>query len=237
MTAGTRFWVVRPRVGASGVSGLGTLLSGAYIGLDPGQGERTHRVHGPRGAAADRLGRARAQVPAPRRGPGLGRPRLARLLPRAAASGRSWATRSTTNRRSRHARDLRRRAARRAGARHEPVLERERDRRLGRRRRRRGLDRVAADDHRRRDRVRHARDRGAGRGERARPRVPRSTRAGARSTSRSSRRKVPYLVHFDGSVRGLAGRRAGRVRRHPGGRGDGRPARVRRRHEEPRRSR
>jgi len=26
-----RFWVVRPRVGASGVSGLGTLLSGAYI--------------------------------------------------------------------------------------------------------------------------------------------------------------------------------------------------------------
>jgi paraquat-inducible protein B len=38
---GTRFWVVRPRVGASGVSGLGTLLSGAYIGLDPGGGERT----------------------------------------------------------------------------------------------------------------------------------------------------------------------------------------------------
>jgi paraquat-inducible protein B len=32
--------VVRPRVGASGVSGLGTLISGAYIGLDPGQGKR-----------------------------------------------------------------------------------------------------------------------------------------------------------------------------------------------------
>src|SRR3954452_16128206 len=41
MTEGTRWWVVRPRVGASGVSGLGTLISGAYIGLDPGQGERT----------------------------------------------------------------------------------------------------------------------------------------------------------------------------------------------------
>src|SRR4051794_2614724 len=39
--AATRWWVVRPRVGASGVSGLGTLLSGAYIGLDPGRGERT----------------------------------------------------------------------------------------------------------------------------------------------------------------------------------------------------
>ncbi|GAB7540267.1 PqiB family protein [Burkholderia sp. 3C] len=34
---GTRFWVVRPRVGVSGVSGLGTLLSGAYIGVDAGR--------------------------------------------------------------------------------------------------------------------------------------------------------------------------------------------------------
>src|SRR3954453_17286021 len=41
VTEGTRWWVVRPRVGASGVSGLGTLISGAYIGLDPGQGKRT----------------------------------------------------------------------------------------------------------------------------------------------------------------------------------------------------
>ncbi|HEY0294575.1 MAG TPA: MlaD family protein [Bordetella sp.] len=31
---GTRFWVVRPRLGFTGVSGLGTLLSGAYIGVD-----------------------------------------------------------------------------------------------------------------------------------------------------------------------------------------------------------
>ena len=46
MTTGTRFWVVRPRVGASGVSGLGTLLSGAYIGFDPGQGERTSTFTG-----------------------------------------------------------------------------------------------------------------------------------------------------------------------------------------------
>src|SRR5689334_3590074 len=41
MTEGTRWWVVRPRVGVSGVSGLGTLISGAYIGLDPGQGKHT----------------------------------------------------------------------------------------------------------------------------------------------------------------------------------------------------
>ncbi len=35
-TKDTRFWVVRPRVAASGVSGLGTLFSGAYIGADGG---------------------------------------------------------------------------------------------------------------------------------------------------------------------------------------------------------
>ena len=32
----TQFWVVRPRVTGAGVSGLGTLLSGAYIELSPG---------------------------------------------------------------------------------------------------------------------------------------------------------------------------------------------------------
>lgn len=32
----TLFWVVRPRVGAAGISGLGTLLSGSYIAADAG---------------------------------------------------------------------------------------------------------------------------------------------------------------------------------------------------------
>ncbi|KVC63040.1 mammalian cell entry protein [Burkholderia ubonensis] len=36
---GSRFWVVRPRIGATGVSGLGTLLSGAYIGVDAGRAQ------------------------------------------------------------------------------------------------------------------------------------------------------------------------------------------------------
>ncbi len=40
----TRFWVVRPRVGLAGVTGLGTLFSGSYIGVDAGVSteERTH---------------------------------------------------------------------------------------------------------------------------------------------------------------------------------------------------
>ncbi|MCP5363990.1 MAG: MCE family protein [Hyphomicrobiales bacterium] len=39
LTENTRFWVVRPRLTASGVSGLGTLLSGAYIAIDPASGQ------------------------------------------------------------------------------------------------------------------------------------------------------------------------------------------------------
>jgi paraquat-inducible protein B len=35
----SRFWVVRPRIGAAGITGLGTLLSGAYIELSPGTAE------------------------------------------------------------------------------------------------------------------------------------------------------------------------------------------------------
>ncbi|NQD74991.1 intermembrane transport protein PqiB [Pseudomonas sp. CM27] len=34
---GARFWVVRPRIGAGGVSGIDTLLSGSFIGADAGQ--------------------------------------------------------------------------------------------------------------------------------------------------------------------------------------------------------
>ncbi|QJI29065.1 MCE family protein [Pseudomonas sp. ADAK18] len=37
----TRFWVVRPRIGAGGVSGVDTLLSGAFIGADPGEAKDT----------------------------------------------------------------------------------------------------------------------------------------------------------------------------------------------------
>ncbi|TDF66377.1 intermembrane transport protein PqiB [Cupriavidus sp. L7L] len=39
--ADTRFWVVRPRFAVSGVSGLETLLSGAYIGVDAGKSAET----------------------------------------------------------------------------------------------------------------------------------------------------------------------------------------------------
>jgi paraquat-inducible protein B len=37
--AGTIFWIVRPKISMTGVSGLTTLLSGPYIDLSPGNGE------------------------------------------------------------------------------------------------------------------------------------------------------------------------------------------------------
>lgn len=46
MNSGTRFWVVRPRVELGGVSGLGTLWSGAYVEIDPGEGEATNQFRG-----------------------------------------------------------------------------------------------------------------------------------------------------------------------------------------------
>jgi paraquat-inducible protein B len=39
LTAGTRFWVNRPRVSLSNLSGLETLFEGTYIEMDPGEGE------------------------------------------------------------------------------------------------------------------------------------------------------------------------------------------------------
>jgi paraquat-inducible protein B len=44
---GTRFWVVRPRLSATGgLSGLSTIISGAYIELDPGPGDSAHHFTG-----------------------------------------------------------------------------------------------------------------------------------------------------------------------------------------------
>jgi len=47
LTDKSSFWVVRARVNASGVSGLGTLLSGAYINIDPStEGKKARKFTG-----------------------------------------------------------------------------------------------------------------------------------------------------------------------------------------------
>jgi len=40
----SQFWVVKPRIGRQGVSGLSTLLSGSYVRLQPGSAEQTSRT-------------------------------------------------------------------------------------------------------------------------------------------------------------------------------------------------
>jgi paraquat-inducible protein B len=46
LTDKTQFWVVRPRLSLSGLSGLETLVSGAYIEMDPDEGKPTHKFIG-----------------------------------------------------------------------------------------------------------------------------------------------------------------------------------------------
>ncbi len=40
----TQFWVVKPRIDQSGVTGLGTLLSGSYIAFTPGKSDEAKDV-------------------------------------------------------------------------------------------------------------------------------------------------------------------------------------------------
>jgi paraquat-inducible protein B len=40
----TRFWVVRPRISGGGVTGLGTLMGGSYIGVDVGRSKQPQRA-------------------------------------------------------------------------------------------------------------------------------------------------------------------------------------------------
>lgn len=40
----TKFWVVRPRISGGGISGLGTLMGGSYIGVDVGRSKQSQRA-------------------------------------------------------------------------------------------------------------------------------------------------------------------------------------------------
>ncbi len=51
LTKGTRFWLVKPSVTLAGISGLETLVSGNYIAVSPGEGERNH-THSPASAVS-----------------------------------------------------------------------------------------------------------------------------------------------------------------------------------------
>jgi paraquat-inducible protein B len=44
LVADTRFWVVRPRISGGSITGLGTLMGGAYIGIDVGKATQSQRA-------------------------------------------------------------------------------------------------------------------------------------------------------------------------------------------------
>ena len=44
LVEGTKFWVVRPRISGANVSGLGTLISGAYLGMEIGTSTKSQRT-------------------------------------------------------------------------------------------------------------------------------------------------------------------------------------------------
>jgi len=45
LVADTKFWIVRPRISGANITGLGTLISGAYIGIEIGTSKEDR--HGP----------------------------------------------------------------------------------------------------------------------------------------------------------------------------------------------
>ncbi len=46
LAAGAKFWIARPRFSAAGITGLDTLVSGSYIIMQPGQGDRKDEFKG-----------------------------------------------------------------------------------------------------------------------------------------------------------------------------------------------
>ena len=184
-----------------GVSGLSTLLSGAYIGLAPGEGEPARSFVRPRGAAADQLERARPRVRADRVDLGS----VSRALPSptaASTSARCWVT-SSPRTRGRSTSRSSSRSPTTAGALREPLLERERHRHPRRRRRLRRARRLAPGAADRRHRVRHAAGRRASEVAAAGATFPLFASEHAVAQAQYTE-KIPYLVYFDGSVRGLS---------------------------------
>ena len=103
MVEDAKFWVVEPRVTLSGVSGLGTLLSGNYIGFELGKSDKQQRQFtGTRGAADHHRRTAGPAVRAQGRKPWLAGGRLADLLPPSAGgAGHRLRPRCAMARRSR----------------------------------------------------------------------------------------------------------------------------------------
>ena len=152
-----RFWIVKPRIAGGQVSGLGTLLSGAYIGMDPVlEGKRVTTFTGLEVPPVVTLQEAGKYFVLRSRRAGaidVGTPVFFRKI----SVGQVVSSELDDDGRLRHHAHLRARAVRRARAREQPLLGRERLQRDDQRERcrdRHGVDHL---DPGRRHRVRRAR--------------------------------------------------------------------------------
>ena len=143
MVEDTHFWVVRARVAAAEVSGLETLLSGAYIGVDAGTSKRARRhFTGLEEVPVVSAGtKGRMFVARATRAIGAGSPNL--LPSPGGRAGHHLGPRG--GRAPRLDRHVRARAVRSLRHDERPILGGERDSRLGGYSRRQGRGRVAGD--------------------------------------------------------------------------------------------
>ena len=140
----THFWVVRPRISGANVSGLGTLISGAYVGMEIGESQKAKRefvaLETPPVVTGDVPGRFFVLEDAR---PGLARRRHADLLPPPAGrSGR--VVRARQGRRRPERQGVRQGALRPVRQPEHALLARERDRRVALGERPQRADPVAA---------------------------------------------------------------------------------------------
>ena len=164
----TQFWVVRPRISGANVTGLGTLISGAYVGMEIGDSSKKRRdfvaLDTPPVVTERHAGALlRAEDPDAR----LARHGHADLLP-AAAGGRGRLLRARRRREGAERPRVRERALRPVRHAEHALLAGERRRRVAHRERPQRADAVAPLHPGRRHRVRDARrrPRPAGRGRR-----------------------------------------------------------------------
>ena len=224
MVEDAKFWVVRPRISLSGVSGLSTLLSGNYIGFEAGASKKKDaHVHRARGAADHHRRHRPAASSCCWRATWVARHQLARLLP--AAAGRPGRRlRPRAGRQVGRAPHLRQRAVRQVRHRGHAVLECERRRRVADRERPRRAHAIARRAARRRHRIRGAA------AIRPRPRWPSADtaftlfgdRVNAMKVDESIATRYVHVLHGVGAR--PVGRRAGQLLRRSGRRGHRRRA-------------
>ena len=204
MVEDAKFWVVEPRVTLSGVSGLGTLLSGNFIGFEVGKSDKQQRtftgLEVPPIITGGQPGRQFVLKANDLGSLGIGSPIYYRRL----QVGPGHRVRSGERWQGDGHQDLRQRALRQVRQPGHALLERERHRRLGRRGRRGGAHGVSRRAARGRPRVRHA----ALRRHQAEPAAANTvfTLYGDQPTAMKQPESISarYVLYFNESLRGLS---------------------------------